>query len=339
MTRNAMPKGIKKDKSQNNLLIKLISGSIIISLLYVFFLLITAKLNLASNTTNCIATLVFIVIYFSFFAIIKSKNIKSIIANKTLMLNIGLLLVPFIISGIFYALIRSFLGTIVIFFFTQIVFTIYYNNFVPVPGYKKAYKLFKFNRVEESKAILNQILSRYPNSFETLILLGHVYFKDLEYDKAIDVLEKAKFIRPEDAMSYLNLSNAYTAIENFDRAIENSKMITELLPDQWNAFYTIGLCYLLNGNNNESINHFKKTLEFDLPEKQKFLVYYGLAKNFQLLKNNYEYDKAIKSYIKFADESTISFWKSQLQKINTNTNKPSDFVKEAVEHITEHQTI
>lgn len=308
----------------------LITGSIILCSIYLGFLIYTSKLEISSAKTNGIATFIFIVSYFGLFAITKhiDKGLPRI--NKKLITNLLILMAPFIITGALYIFIKSVLILLFVFIFCQIMITIYYNNFMPVPGYPKAYKLFKEQQYEKSITLLTNILSRYPKSFETLILIANAYIRLFEYENAIIYLLRAEKIDPENVTVHINLANAYTATEDFQRAIESSEKIIHFFPENWNALYSIGLCSMFQKNYTKAITFYTKTLEKEIPEAQKFLVHYGLYTCQSSLQNEEECNKELDKFKSFNKSEIITFWKNQLEVIKDKENKPSIFVKDAI---------
>ncbi len=307
-------------------------GSAVLCIAYMTFLMTTSYFKIDSYTTNGIATIVFVILYFGFVIIVKKLNGQSKKINKTIVFNTALFIAPFILAIILYAVTKNIVLTLFIFMLCQIIYTIYYNNFVPVPGYKGAYKLYRAGNKEMAIERLQSILKNYPESFETLAFLGSIYIKDLEYHKAIECLEKAKELRNDDSMSYLNLSIAYTAIEEFDQAIECSKKVVELLPEKWNSYYSIALCNLLKEEYDQAALYFAKVLEFNIPQAQKFLVYYGRAKSLTSLGKEDDSNTEFNKSVKYADEKTISYWITILKETEDKPNKPSLFVKEAIDY-------
>lgn len=311
----------------------LITGSIILCSSYLGYLIYTSKLGISSIKTNGLATIIFIIAYFALFAITKhaEKDIPRL--NKTLLINFSILMSPFIITGVLYIFVKSLLILLFTFIFCQIMITIYYNNFMPVPGYPRAYKLFREKQYEKAIVSLSNILNRYPKSFETLILIANAHTRLLEYEKSIDYLLKAKEIDHENVIVYINLANAYTATENFELAIKASEKIVELSPENWNALYTIGLCHMLKKNYKEAISFYTKTLKKNIPEEQKFLIHYGLYICYSILDYKEEATIEQNNFKRYKTKEVIDFWKKQLSLIKGKENKPSLFVKEAIESL------
>lgn len=308
----------------------LIIGSIILCSSYLGYLIYTSTAEISSAKTNGLATVIFIIAYFGLFAITKHVEKGILRINKKLLLNFSILISPFVITGILYLFIKSLLILLFSFIFFQIMITIYYNNFVPVPGYPRAYKLFRENQYEKAIISLSNILKHYPKSFETLILIANAHTRLLEYDKAIDYLLKAKEIDQENVIVYINLANAYTATGNFELAIETSEKIVALSPENWNALYTIALCNMFEKNYTKAINFYTKTLEKDIPEVQKFLVHYGMYLCHISLNNKKEAEIELTNFKSHSSKEVTGFWKKQLLIIKDNENKPSLFVKEAI---------
>lgn len=252
--------------------------------------------------------------------------------TKKSFLNACLALAPLIISVSSYFFTNNLIITLAIFIVGQMLFSFYYSQYIPVPGYNKAYRLFLKRDFSNSSIILNQILEKHPNSYESLVLLGAIHINKLEYKQAIDVLEKASEIRPEEPTSNINLSNAYTALEEFPEAIKCSQRVIKTIPSNWSAYYNTAICKYFLEEYEDSINNFKKVLSFNIPKNQIFLVHYGLAKAYEKLNNDDNFKTELKNTTKTATDSSLKYWQSQLNNIGEFTNKPSAFVKEAVEY-------
>jgi len=215
----------------------------------------------------------------------------------------------------------------------QIAYTIYYKNYFPVPGYNKAYKAYLKGDNNSAKDQLEEILNKYPENFESLILLGVLHIKEMEYHKAITLLEKAKKQKADSPLVYINLSNAHTALEEFDAAIENSKMTLELASENWNACYTIAISSLFTENYTQAIEYFNRVQMFKIPAQQEFLIHYGKAIAFQKNSNPEDASKELEKSVQKANTLTITYWENQLEKIKNFENKPSKMVKDAISYV------
>ncbi|MGD9580798.1 MAG: tetratricopeptide repeat protein, partial [Vampirovibrionia bacterium] len=229
-----------------------------------------------------------------------------------------------------YIFIKSVIALLFIFMMCQFLMTIYYNNFMPVPGYPKAYKAFKTGNYERALKQIETVITRYPDNYESLILIANIYMNQFKYNESIKYLLAAKKVEPENILSYINLSNAYTAIENFNEAIESAEKITQLSKENWNALYTIALCNMLESNFQKAIEYFNKTLEKNIPEEQKLLVHYGLYKCYLNINNEEKSKKELENFNSIKNERVIKFWQNKLNNIKDHMNKPGLFVKEAI---------
>lgn len=331
---------MNRDKNQpkrNFKTIILIVGSIIICGSYLGYLITSSSLGFSTEHSRGIATILFAVCYFGLFIGVKKAKKGFFKSNKLFLINSTLLAIPFIAALSTYWISKNFLLCLGAFLVCQIMLTIYYNNFIPVPGYQKGYKLFKANNKQESIKVLNDILQKYPESYETLILLGNIYISEMQYNKAIEVLEKAKEVEPENHITYINLSNAYTSAEMFDKAIEASLKLLELEKPAWNTLYAIGLCSLLNKDYKTATKFYKKTLEYKLPPAQYVLVHYGLTKSYTNLNQENKASLEHSMLMKYATEPVITYWEKQLSDLNGNMNKPSKLVQETLEYIKSKQ--
>jgi len=182
-------KTLTTNKSKNTKALILTLGSISLCGGYVGFLILATNLGFNSHKTSGIATLVFAVLYFGLFIAVKTAKKGFYRANKMILSNICLFISSFIIAILVYVFSKSFLLTLLVFMICQIIYTIYFKNFVPVPGYQKAFKLYKLEQYELAKNLLKQISNNYPNNCEPLILLGNIYINETNYEKAVLVFK------------------------------------------------------------------------------------------------------------------------------------------------------
>jgi tetratricopeptide (TPR) repeat protein len=322
---------MKFTKLSKNKVNSLIFGSILLCITYLGYLIIAAKIGFASAMNSLIATIVFVVTYTLFFYITTNPDKAFLKKHKNSILNTSFLFIPLILAIICYVLTKNFFATLLVFIVGQIAYTIYYKHYVPVPGYNRAYRFYKRGDLKNACIILNHILERYPESYETLVLLSTIKIKQTHYQDAIELLLKAIEVKPDSVLVYLNLSHAYTAVEDFDKTIEMAKKLLELNPTIWSPHYSIALSSLFSGNYSKAIEHFKKVLEFDLPESQIFLVHYGLARAYDENREDLKAQTEYNNTRKFATNKALNYWKQQLTLIGDYKNKPSILVKEAYE--------
>ncbi len=149
---------------------------------------------------------------------------------------------------------------------------------------KKAIELKNDEKFEESLEILEEIFKKDPNSEEVKknlidVLLTHGgYLNDemvLEYDKAIMCFNRIIEIEPNNFKAFYNLGIAYFNIGEIEKAMNAYRESLKIKPDYKYCLYNIGLVYELTmGELGTALEHYEKALEID----PKF-VYASQARN------------------------------------------------------------
>lgn len=130
---------------------------------------------------------------------------------------------------------------------------------------------------------------------EELKSLGGKYYDDEEYDKAIEVYEKAKELDEKESNIYIYLGNCYFMNEKYDKAIEYYKKAKELDEKNIAAYINLGLCYIRKEAYGKAREYYKKAKDLD---GKNINVYIGLGNCYA---NKGEYNKAIEYYKKAKD--------------------------------------
>lgn len=311
----------------------LIIGSVILSAGYIGTLLFVVKTGIESPYINLIATIIFLFLYFGLFISVKKWRKGYLQENKNNVINILYLAIPFIAGIIAYLLSKNVFIMLITFIVAQVMYTIYYKNFFPVPGYNRAYKLYRNQDFKNAEAVLVEILKKYPENYETLLLLGLIHKNNLKYEEAIKCFEKASTIRPYNVQPLINQINCYISIENFDKAIDISEKSIEIEPENWNIYYSIGLSYYLKDDFTKASEYFQKTTKYNIHPLQLFLVHYGLAASLSKINKQDEASSEFEKCKRYAYKYSLNYWEKQLLLIENNMNKASTFVKEAVDYV------
>lgn len=322
---NLKNKGIKA--------IILIIGTIILATGYIGSLIFTVRVGIESVYINVIATIIFLFLYFGLFVTVKNYRKGYLKENKNNIINLLYLTIPFIVAILAYILTRNIFIVFISFIVAQIMYTIYYKNYFPVPGYNRAYKLYRNNDMKNALFILDEVLKKHPNNYETLVLLGVIYKNNIEYKEAIKYLEKASTIRPSNIRPLINLIHCHLCTEDINKAIEISEKSLEVDPENWNLNYITALSYYLKKDFKKAIEYFKKASKLNVHPLQLFLVHYGLAES--LLRTNLKEEASteFKNSKRYAYKSSINYWENQLKQTQNNMNKANMFVKEALEFV------
>ncbi|MFB3042252.1 MAG: tetratricopeptide repeat protein [Candidatus Poribacteria bacterium] len=75
--------------------------------------------------------------------------------------------------------------------------------------YDKALTHFGSNELEAAAAVFSELVEQYPDYVDGHVGLGHAYERMGKYDEAIEAIQKAIEIDPQDSLNYTSLSVCY----------------------------------------------------------------------------------------------------------------------------------
>jgi len=160
-----------------------------------------------------------------------------------------------------------------------------------------AFKNHKENKLRIAENLYLKILKTNPNNFETIFLLGSLWFQTKKYkdsirmlteaikiqpkninpyqnlgavlveigepQKAIEVLNKASKIKSKHPGILYNLGNAFKDLGNFEKAAICYEDTIKIEPKNTKAYNNLGNVYKSLRKNEKAIQIFKKALELD----------------------------------------------------------------------------
>ena len=88
------------------------------------------------------------------------------------------------------------------------------------------------------------LISCGQNSPEKYLLNGDNYYRQKEYDKAIDQYNKAIDMKGDFIIAYINKGAAYEYQKKFDQAIYNYNTLLEIIPNQPDVLARRGISYI-----------------------------------------------------------------------------------------------
>lgn len=118
---------------------------------------------------------------------------------------------------------------------------------------------------EEALHCYGEALKRAPGDFHTQIQMGTVFLTEGQRQQALVHLQAARDIRPKNPQVYRLLSEAYLGIGDLKQALESGSQAVELLPDDRQAHYQLGLVLARLGKGDEANKEF--AISEGLPEK------------------------------------------------------------------------
>jgi len=109
----------------------------------------------------------------------------------------------------------------------------------------------------------NKALQIDEYSYEALYSKGLFLQKKQQYKDALLHYEKVMDVNPGHKLASYNMAYINLLFENFSKAIELADDVLDIDPNYDNAYYLKGLCYEIQGNEEEALALYKKTLEIN----------------------------------------------------------------------------
>jgi superkiller protein 3 len=127
-------------------------------------------------------------------------------------------------------------------------------------------------KFEVALNILNELYEKYPKSEEVKNILIDVLFEyggylndyyTEGYEKAKECFEKITIISPNNYRAFYNLGIACFNLGNTEKAINYLHKALEIKPDYKYSLYNLGLVYEDEGKFEEALKFYEKALEID----------------------------------------------------------------------------
>jgi tetratricopeptide (TPR) repeat protein len=143
------------------------------------------------------------------------------------------------------------------------------------------------NAITVNQKILKLNLSE-NNRLASLNNLAGLFLKSGKAEAAIDILNDLTEKDPENFSAWFNMGLARIDISEYHSAISAFEKAQELNPESAKTLYQLGICYLKIKSEDKAREYFEKIMK---SEPDSYLPYYGLSLVFEVEKN---YNKAIK---------------------------------------------
>ncbi len=151
---------------------------------------------------------------------------------------------------------------------------------------------------EDDKALscFNQIIRLRPNDVVALNHLGGIYRRQKKYDESIKVLTQAVVADETNVQSFYNLGFTYKIMERYDDALKCFDMVVKEKSDDVLAYNHIGSIYALKKQHREAVSSYLRGLKID-PNHP--ILRLNLAKSYDELgdfeRAQSEYEAALKT--------------------------------------------
>jgi protein O-GlcNAc transferase len=123
--------------------------------------------------------------------------------------------------------------------------------------------LFRLNKIESALALWLDLHANMPNNEQALTNIGFVLTELNRYEEAIQYLEKAIKIAPQDPIIHVNLGSAYSKIGNTEQAKLRYIHASNLNPKYTKAKLLLGDTLQEEGLIEEAIDAYEQGLEHD----------------------------------------------------------------------------
>ncbi len=95
-------------------------------------------------------------------------------------------------------------------------------------------------RLSEAESLYRQVLAENPGHADALHRLGLIAFQTGRNDAAIDLIQKAIAVQPNDGAYHLNLANALRRRGDLDSAMASYRTAIQVRPDLFEAHHNLG---------------------------------------------------------------------------------------------------
>lgn len=113
---------------------------------------------------------------------------------------------------------------------------------------------------EQCADVLRELVARYPDEKEALVLLADHYLVRQQGAPAAALYEKVVALDPSHKIAFNNMTYAYEYAGNYDKAIESINRYIALAPDEPNPYDTRGDLYAHNGRLEEAMDSYRAAL-------------------------------------------------------------------------------
>lgn len=117
---------------------------------------------------------------------------------------------------------------------------------------------YKQKRIAEAINLLESAVTLMPDNIALKHYLARIYIDDKRYDLAIDQLSEVLDASPKNTDAYWDLGNVYFELGEYDNAVSNYEHVLELVDNNAIIYYQTALAYEANDNIDKAIsNHLK----------------------------------------------------------------------------------
>jgi len=127
--------------------------------------------------------------------------------------------------------------------------------------FNEALSFFQKGQLDEAKKICLKILKEQPDNFNVLHLLGVIAFKEKDYVKSEDLIEKAIKIKPNQVEIYNFYALILVNLKKFNLAIKSWDEAIKLKPDYAEAYNNKGNILFVLKKNEDALESYEKAIQ------------------------------------------------------------------------------
>jgi tetratricopeptide (TPR) repeat protein len=116
------------------------------------------------------------------------------------------------------------------------------------------------NNLPKSIKILEDLIKKYPEEKQSLVILGDILGTKGEFEKALGLFERACSLDPYDPYPLNSMVLPLAGLGRFDQAIGRLRDFLSRVPDDANTYDSLGLLYVLSGDLDKAIAAFKDAI-------------------------------------------------------------------------------
>ncbi|TDL76982.1 tetratricopeptide repeat protein [Rhodococcus qingshengii] len=161
-----------------------------------------------------------------------------------------------------------------------------------------AEEMFQFGFLDESKALVENLLAIYPEEGELLVLLGEILVESGDEEQAILELEKISEHDPSFGQSLLLLADLYQVQGLFEVCERKLQKAKDILPDEVIIDFALGELYSEQGEVTKALKSYETVLK-EYHEIAGVSIFQRMA---ELLSASGEFEEALAYYDKAIDE-------------------------------------
>jgi tetratricopeptide (TPR) repeat protein len=154
----------------------------------------------------------------------------------------------------------------------------------------------------QQKEYNHKLAEAYPrDEFAHIGLANYYFFIQRDYQKAVEIYNKAIAINPEYSLPYNQIGYCYRFLEKYKEAEDAFKKYIKLVPDSPNPYDSYAELLLRMGEFEVSIEYYEKALTIDSTYQAS---HRGIATNLVLMRKYQEAYRQIKELYRMADNYT-----------------------------------